>query len=125
MKIKYFIFILVTAVCPLTFVQAAKQVTGTVPEVQPVQPAPEGISPNVSKNIQFQDESHEGQFDAQGNVVNDNQAPQNLDESSHLVASALPVKIVAAGSSWWKYALVLLLLLGGGFVYWQVNRKKS
>ena len=125
MKIKHLVFIFIAVVYPMAFAQAAKQVSGTVPDIQPVQPAPEGISPNVSKNIQFQDPSHEGQFDAEGNVINGSQSQQATEQQPSFSTSVLPEKIAAAGSGWWKYALIVLLLLGGGAVYWKVNRKKD
>lgn len=49
-------------------VLAVKQVTGTVPEVKPLQPAPEGIYVNHSGNINYVDPSHKGQFDDEGNI---------------------------------------------------------
>ena len=45
----------------LTFSQpvfAAKMVTGSVPVVQPLQPAPVGVKPNLSHNVQYSDPSH-------------------------------------------------------------------
>ncbi|HVY67982.1 MAG TPA: hypothetical protein VHA30_03770 [Patescibacteria group bacterium] len=96
--------------------QAAKQIHGTVPELQPLQPAPAGIVPNVSNNIQ--DNPPAAAASAGGEVsrsAGEEQAP-----------AAEPASMPAAGASRWRvYVLAGLLAAAIIFLIWWFLGKKQ
>lgn len=65
--IKY-LFVIVFTLFLATPVLAAKQVNGTIPSVKPLQPMPEDVYVNYKGNVNFEDPSHQGQFDEEGNL---------------------------------------------------------
>jgi hypothetical protein len=90
---------------------AAKIVPGTVPQVQPLQPAPAGISPGFTKNIQSK-----GQQIINGSFVNATNSQEN-----HTGPSFLPSK--ALGSQRWIGWLAALVL--AGLIAWFFYKKNK
>lgn len=106
---------------------AARQVTGTVPQVQPLQPPPLGVYANPSGNIQFNDSSHQGQFDAEGNVVGEpgNQA-QSLNPQDQQSFGQGQMLANSNHPWFWSLGLIILLVLGAaafGINQWRKNGK--
>ena len=115
----FFLFLVLAIALPA---YAAKQVSGEVPQVQPLLPAPQGIAPNVSKNVQFHDPSHDGQFDASGTPVNGNQSDASQPEVAQ-ATSAGPNQL--DGPSGWVLAVIVAVGLLAWLVFWYKNRKSQ
>ena len=121
---KYFLILLLS----FAFINpalAAKAVKGTVPQLKPLQPAPAGIFPAYSKNIQHQDVNY---VPSNGNP-NVKSAPEEqlpgqnpaLGQSS--TAAALTQSSPARHYVWWIIVLLAALILGF-FVYKRRRRDK-
>jgi len=119
---KYFLILFVS----FAFINpalAAKPVKGTMPHVQPLQPPPPGISPNYSKNIQYQDPNY---IPAAGN----SNAGTSTEYNQRPGAKVVPGQSSAAASAqnsganhyvWWLAALLVALVL----VFLVYKRSKS
>jgi len=110
-----FIFLLSFAI--ISPVYAARKVPGSVPDVQPLQPIPAGVSPNIDKNIQFHDPSHEGQFDSSGNVVTGQGPDQAKPLNPQNEPAVQPGQAAAAKGRGWIWPIVIILLIVGGAAF--------
>ncbi len=102
---------------------AARQVSGSVPTTTPLQPMPEGVFGNPQNNIQFQDPSHSGQFDQNGNEIGSNSQP--LGGGGPDLIYHKPVTKLGTQSSHPVILLIIILVLLAA-VGWVLrkNRKK-
>ena len=94
---------------------AAKQVSGSVPVVQPLQPPAAGISSNVSHNIQEQSPlNNEALGQApQAMPTSSEQNPQAQNQTQSVPPAVAPYK----KSSPWIWWLVILAVFGL-FAFW-------
>ena len=100
---------------------AARQVSGTVPLTTPLQPKPSGAAVNSKNNIQFQDQSHQGQFDAGGNLIQGSgQATGDASQTQNIPPNAAKP---ASGSRVWLWTLIIIVV--GGVGWWGLKRKTA
>jgi hypothetical protein len=121
-----FIFGLILAICILpSIVYAAREVTGSIPKVLPLQPPAANISPNISHNIQYVDTSREGDFDASGNVVSVSQQSTVQQANPPVVPSSTGLFILLGpkASEWLWWILGILAVLG--LVFWAFRHEKN
>lgn len=101
---------------------ASKPVKGEVPVLQPLQPAPENVKPNISNNIQYETIPAANQTDnsasAGFSAGNDNTTTQNAQAPSQLIAHTYSNKTL------WVVALLLALLAVAGIIISRYQRKK-
>jgi len=92
---------------------AARQVPGSVPSTTPLQPMPTGAAANVHNNIQFQDQSHQGQFDSAGNLIKGSTETSG-DASPTQPAFSVTASPKSAGHLW-LWILIIVILGGAGW----------
>jgi hypothetical protein len=98
-------------------VLAANAVKGSVPDLQPLQPAPAGVSAGFSKNIQHQDPNY---VPPQGSQSAKSAGGHN---SALLIGGTLPGLGSSAGGHnylLWFLVLIILVLLGY-FIYKKIK----
>jgi len=94
---------------------AAKMVSGTVPQLKPLQPAPAGIFPAYSKNIQYQDPNYmpnSGSPNAAPRPKENQQLEPSPVSGQPLATSALAQSGPARHYIWWLAALLAAVVLG-------------
>ncbi len=124
--VKYFFIIFVSVLAIAAPAYAARQIQGTVPKVQPLQPPAVNIAPNLQNNVQYSDPSHAGQFDAAGNVVTQPQSqPGPASPGENPVAA--PASAPASPKSWpGGYWLILLVVLMAIVAFiWRLAKSKQ
>ena len=93
-------------------VYAAKQVQGSVPVVQPLQPPAIGVSANLNHNIQEQNVTQSGEANAPSSAQ-----PTFVDQQNPLNqvgASGSTTAVYKKSSSWvwWPFIILGLILVG-------------
>jgi len=112
-----FLILALTVTMPAYAVTQAK---GEVPNLAPLQPAPDGIAPNYSKNVQFSNPTYSGQSDTStgsdvsGQNNNSVEGDTNSSDGNSSNSSGFP-------SPW---ILVVIILVGGGALFWMWRRSK-
>lgn len=96
---------------------------GEVPKVEPLLPAPEGIYPNLQKNIQFEDPSHPSGSDSLPQSA-ETQEQVDVDRAPEEAASAAAAE--EAGSAAQGKIFFAVFVLGGiGFLAFAAFKNKK
>ena len=100
-----------------------KTVQGTMPQLQPLQPAPAGVSAALNKNIQYQSPGYVPPVGGPGSAANPkNPAAQGSQIPGNSSAGTAPHSAGGRGNLiWWLTALLVLLVLG----LWVYKRNKA
>ncbi len=102
---------------------AAKTVSGAVPKLQPLQPPPAGITPNYSKNIQYQDPNYVPTAGSSNTGPgSQGQLPGQSPVSGQSQAAALVQNSSAHHYVWWAALLLAAALLG--YLVYKRNKAK-
>src|SRR5258708_3683095 len=118
-KIVYsFIFIFSASIALPVF--AAHLVPGSVPKVEPLQPAPQNVYPNLNSNVQLQggvpaDSSSSSSVDQSQSQSGSLETAQNRPNSSQ---SKLSNFSLSSFSSNWVVIVIILLLIFGLAAWW-------
>jgi hypothetical protein len=124
MKYLAIIFLSVAFVHPAL---AAKSVNGTLPKVEPLQPPPVGVYPNLENNIQFHDPSFDYKSNSQSggqNALtgqNQNPAQQNAAQSAVQKSPAQS----SAGGYVFLWVIAILILAGLGWLALIMKKSKK
>ena len=113
-------------IAPASFALAAKKVEGTVPHLEPLQPAPPGFfeEPAVSNDNDPNSAAEAAQIGINPQTFNTTQQPGALDSVSQPGAQAGAQAALGTESSSrrWILALVVLFVLGAAFALWMHSR---
>jgi hypothetical protein len=101
---------------------AAMSVKGTVPNIKPLQPAPEGISPNYSGNIQYSPDSASNGENPEEKVLNEKKAAgflQNDAELKNQATTDAGFSFVRQSKSFLILFLFILITAGGAYIFFR------
>ncbi len=101
---------------------AAMSVKGTVPDIKPLQPAPEGISPNYSGNIQFSPDSGSNGENMEEKTSNEKKVDgllQNNSELKNQSSTDTGFSFVRQSKSFLVLFLFILITAGGAYIFFR------
>jgi hypothetical protein len=109
---------------------AAKSVKGTVPDLPPLQPAPSGISPNYSGNINYigkpeEKESASTTEQQHNNLEPSVSTPQRHSRIFWLFGPESKDETVGGAVKNFSFLIFLLVVLGGGAYYFWREKKRQ
>ncbi len=94
---------------------AAKQVSGTVPDLPPLQPTPALITPNYEKNIQRSDPSHPVEYKNANNL----KLPEVENVDNHEPELAAKDLLNKKSYSWVFWLIAFGLVCGAGYLVYK------